>query len=157
VSGLKGASSRAYVDLAWGQLHYRFAGDSGAPVVLMLHQSPLSSATYEAVLPLLATAGVRAIALDTPGYGMSDAPPREWSIPEYAHAVWAFADAAELRRVVLLGQHTGAVIAAEATRQAPERVAGVVFQGIPLYSAEERHRSCARGRRATRQPTTAAT
>lgn len=135
---MKGASTRGYVAVPWGQLHYRAAGDARAPTVLLLHQSPLSSATYEAVLPLLAAAGVRAVAVDTPGYGMSDAPPAEWDIPDYASAVWAFADAAGLDRVVLLGQHTGAVIAAEAARQAPDRVTGVVFQGIPLYSAEER-------------------
>jgi pimeloyl-ACP methyl ester carboxylesterase len=138
MSGMKGGSVRGYVDVPWGQLHYRAAGDVGAPAVLMLHQSPLSSATYEPVLPLLAASGVRAVALDTPGYGMSDAPPQPWSIPEYAQAVWTFADAAGLDQVVLLGQHTGAVIAAEAARQTPGRVSGVVFQGIPLYSAEER-------------------
>jgi pimeloyl-ACP methyl ester carboxylesterase len=135
MTGLKGGSTRGYVTVPWGQLHYRTAGDPDAPVVLMLHQSPLSSATYEAVLPLLAERGVRAVAVDTPGYGMSDAPPEPWSIPEYAAAVWAFADALELSRPVLLGQHTGAVIAAEA---APGRAAAAVFQGLPLYSDAER-------------------
>jgi pimeloyl-ACP methyl ester carboxylesterase len=135
---MKGPSTRGYVRLPWGQAHYRLAGAAGAPTVLMLHQSPLSSATYEPVLPLLAARGVRAVALDTAGYGMSDAPPTPWTIPEYAHAVWAFADAVGLERVVLLGQHTGAVVAAEAARQAPERIAGLVFQGLPLYSTEER-------------------
>jgi pimeloyl-ACP methyl ester carboxylesterase len=135
---MKGGSTRGYLAVPWGQVHYRTAGGAGAPTVLLLHQSPLSSATYEPLLPLLAAAGVRAIAVDTPGYGMSDAPPTEWDIPGYASAVWAFADAYGLDRPVLLGQHTGAVIAAEAARQAPDRVPGVVFQGIPLYSAEER-------------------
>jgi len=138
MTGMKGGSQRGYVDVPWGQLHYRTAGDATAPVVLMLHQSPLSSATYEAVLPLLAAAGVRAVALDTPGYGMSDPPPREWDIPEYAAAVWTSADALGIDRAVLLGQHTGAVIAAEAARQQLPRTTGLVFQGIPLYSAEER-------------------
>ena len=135
---LKGGSTRGYVGVPWGQVHYRVAGDAGAPTVLMLHQSPLSSATYEPVLPLLAARGVRAVAVDTPGYGMSDAPPAVWSIPEYAHAAWTAADALGLGHVVLLGQHTGAVIGAEATRQAPGRAAGLVFQGLPLYSDEER-------------------
>jgi pimeloyl-ACP methyl ester carboxylesterase len=138
MSGMTGGSERGYVPVPWGQLHYRGAGDASAPVVLMLHQSPLSSATYEPVLPLLAAAGVRAVAVDTPGYGMSDAPPQEWDIPDYASAVWTFADELGLDRPVLLGQHTGAVIAAEAARQQPSRTAGLVFQGVPLYSAEER-------------------
>ncbi|MGY1753860.1 alpha/beta fold hydrolase [Blastococcus sp. SYSU D01042] len=138
MTGLTGGSTRGYVAVPWGQAHYRTAGDSGAPTVLMLHQSPLSSATYEPVLPLLAGRGVRAVAVDTAGYGMSDAPPAEWSIPEYAHAAWAVADALGLGRVVLLGQHTGAVIAADAARQQPGRTAGLVLQGLPLYSDAER-------------------
>ncbi|SDE69545.1 Pimeloyl-ACP methyl ester carboxylesterase [Blastococcus fimeti] len=138
MTGLKGRSTRGYVSVPWGQAHYRVAGDDGAPTVLLLHQSPLSSATYEPVLPLLAARGVRAVAVDTPGYGMSDAPPSVWSIPEYAHAAWTFADALGLDRVTLLGQHTGAVVAAEAARRAPGRVAGLVFQGLPLYSDDER-------------------
>ncbi len=138
MTGLKGGSTRGYASLPWGQAHYRDAGDAGAPTVLMLHQSPLSSATYEPVLPLLAAHGLRAVAVDTTGYGMSDPPPAPWSITEYAHAAWAIADVLDLGRVVLLGQHTGAVVAAEAARQAPARTAGLVLQGLPLYSAGER-------------------
>lgn len=138
MTALKGVSTRGYVAVPWGQVHYRTAGDAGAPTVLMLHQSPLSSATYEPVVPLLAERGVRAVAVDTAGYGMSDAPRSVWSIPEYARATWTVADALDLGRVVLLGQHTGAVVAAEAARQAPERTAGLVFQGLPLYSDAER-------------------
>lgn len=138
MTALKGPSTRGYVAVPWGQAHYRAPGEPGAPTVLMLHQSPLSSATYEPVLPLLAARGVRAVAVDTAGYGMSDPPPSVWSIPEYAHAAWTVADALGLDRVVLQGQHTGAVVAAEAARQAPERTTGLVFQGLPLYSDEER-------------------
>lgn len=138
MTGLRGRSTRGYVTVPWGQAHYRSAGDVGAPTVLLLHQSPLSSATYEPVLPLLAARGIRTVAVDTAGYGLTDAPPSAWTIPEYAHAAWAFADTLDLGRVVLLGQHTGAVIAAEAARQAPDRTAGLVFQGLPLYSDEER-------------------
>ena len=38
----------------------------------------------------------------------------------------------------LLGQHTGAIVAAEAAIQRRERVGGLIYQGIPLYSDEER-------------------
>jgi len=138
MTGLTGSSTRGYAAVPWGQAHYRTSGDADAPTALLLHQSPLSSATYEPVLPLLAARGIRAIAVDTAGYGLTDAPPSVWTIPDYARAAWAFADALGLGRVVLLGQHTGAVIAAEAARQAPERTAGLVFQGLPLYSGEER-------------------
>lgn len=133
-----GTAARGYVDLPWGQVHYRHGGDPGSPTVLALHQSPLSSATFEAVIGPLAARGLRVVAPDTPGFGMSDPTPSAWGIPEYAAAAWAFADGLGLGRVHLLGQHTGAVIAAEAALQHPERVEGVVLQGLPLYDAAER-------------------
>ncbi|MBN9112038.1 MAG: alpha/beta hydrolase [Pseudonocardia sp.] len=135
---LGGRAQRGYVDLPWGQVHYRHGGDAGAPAVLVLHQSPLSSATYEAVIEPLAKRGLRVVAPDTPGFGMSDPTPTTWTIPQYAEAAWTFADAVGLGTVHLLGQHTGAVIAAEAAFQQPGRVDGIVLQGLPLYDDAER-------------------
>ncbi|MGD9988915.1 alpha/beta fold hydrolase [Pseudonocardia sp.] len=137
---LGGRARRGYVDLPWGQVHYRHGGDADAPAVLILHQSPLSSATYEAVVEPLVRRGLRVVAPDTPGFGMSDPTPAPWTIPEYAAAVWAFADEVGLGRVHLLGQHTGAVIAVEAAFGRPERVDGLVLQGLPLYDDAERDR-----------------
>lgn len=135
---MKGTSQRGYLDLPWGQVHYRRSGDAGAPALVILHQSPLSSATYEPVMELLAGHGIQVVALDTPGFGMSDPAPRPWSIPEYAAAVWQCADALGLGTVHLLGQHTGALVAAEAALSGRERVSSLIFQGIPLYTDEER-------------------
>lgn len=138
MTDLRGRSQRSYVQMPWGQVHIRQAGDKGHPTVLMLHQSPLSSATFEAVLAPLAAQQIRAIAVDTPGFGMSDAAPEPWSIEEYAAGAWQVADALGLREVTILGQHTGAVIACEAAIQRPESVNGLVLQGLPLYSDDER-------------------
>ncbi|SHK98565.1 Pimeloyl-ACP methyl ester carboxylesterase [Pseudonocardia thermophila] len=135
---LRGSSERGYVRAPWGQVHYRCGGDPTAPTVLALHQSPLSSATFEAVIEPVVRRGVRMVALDTPGFGMSDPTPEQWTIPDYARAVWQVADLLGLGKVHLLGQHTGAVIAAEAAFQQPERIDGLVLQGLPLYSDEER-------------------
>ncbi|MGW0589493.1 Ohr family peroxiredoxin [Streptosporangium sp. NPDC002607] len=135
---LRGASERGYLELPWGQVHYRRAGDPAAVPLLILHQSPLSSATYERALAALAAHGLYVVAVDTPGFGMSDAPGEQWSIPDYAAATWRIADALGLEKVHLLGQHTGAVIAAEAALTARDRVSGLIFQGLPLYDDAER-------------------
>lgn len=135
---LRGQSERSYVRLPWGQVHIRQAGDRGAPTLFMLHQSPLSSATFEPVLRPLADRGLHAVAIDTPGFGMSDPTDRPWSVKRYAEAAWQVAEALGLGEVTVLGQHTGAVFACEAATQRPDRVKGLILQGLPLYSAEER-------------------
>ncbi|WP_157117927.1 alpha/beta fold hydrolase [Oceanicoccus sagamiensis] len=69
-----------YINLSTGghewQIHYR--DTSGSPQntrpIILLHPSPLSSAFMEPLLQLLAPS-TRAIAWDTPGYGLSDSLP----------------------------------------------------------------------------------
>ena len=73
---------KGYADGPFGQLHYMTAG-SGAPLI-MTHQSPDSMVQFEPVLGLLAEQGIQAIAVDIPGYGMSDRPDHPPTIAEYA-------------------------------------------------------------------------
>jgi haloalkane dehalogenase len=128
---------RGFLDLPTGQAHYRSASaDPRLPCLLMLHQSPLSSRTYGRLLPLLAGT-VRAFALDTPGYGASDAPQEEWTIEDYAGFVFAAADALGASRFHLFGRATGALIAASAARTGPERLLSLTLHGLPLYTADE--------------------
>ena len=129
---------KAYLNLPWGQLHYRtFAGDPALPLLIMLHQSPLSSRNYEAVLPLLA-GHCRPVALDTPGYGGSSAVPEHWEVADYAQVVWDMADAMGADRVFVFGRATGAVFALEAALTLPQRVQGLVLHGMPVYTDAER-------------------
>lgn len=131
------APRRRYLDVPWGQVHVREAGHPDAPLLLLLHQTPLSGRTYAPVLDRLGDR-VHAVAPDTAGYGASDPPPEPWDLAGYARAVWSVVDALGAEQVVLLGQHTGAVVSVEATRQQPDRVAGVVLHGVPVYTDEER-------------------
>jgi pimeloyl-ACP methyl ester carboxylesterase len=103
----------------------------------MLHQSPLSSRNYEAVLPLLA-GHCRPVALDTPGYGSSSAVPEDWTVADYAQVVWDVADRLAAERVFVFGRATGAVFALEAALAQPQRVQGLVLHGMPVYTDAER-------------------
>jgi pimeloyl-ACP methyl ester carboxylesterase len=129
---------RAYVDGRWGQVHLAMAGPESRPPLLLLHQSPLSGAQFAPALPLLARAGLRAIAVDTAGFGLSDPPPAPASIAEHAEALVMVMDALGLARAHLLGHHTGAMIAASLAARFPQRVERLVLNGVPLFSAEER-------------------
>lgn len=129
---------KAYMPMDWGQLHYRtVSADPALPLLIMLHQSPLSSRNYEAVLPLLA-GHCRPVALDTPGYGGSSAVPEDWTVADYAQVVWDVADQLGAERVFVFGRATGAVFALEAALAQPQRVQGLVLHGMPVYTDAER-------------------
>ncbi len=124
---------RAYVDVEHGQLHYREAGE-GPPLVL-LHKTPSSSIQYERALPLFAER-FRTIALDTPGFGNSDALPRQPLMADYGEAVVQFLDALGLQTVDLLGHHTGASIAIEAASSHRTRLNRLVLAGVLAFDDE---------------------
>ncbi len=78
--------TKGYANGPFGQLHYEEAGD-GVPMIL-LHQMVQSTVQYRPALPLLAEKGVRAIAVDLPGYGMSDTPNHAPSMDDYASTIY---------------------------------------------------------------------
>lgn len=133
---------RAYFDCRYGQLHVRTAFpntggfDERTPLVL-LHQSPMSSRTFLPLLPVLGT-DRSLYAVDTPGFGESDPPPREPSIADYAAAIGDLLDGLRLREVDLLGYHTGSAIAAEVAIARPKQVRRVAFVALPVFDAAER-------------------
>jgi pimeloyl-ACP methyl ester carboxylesterase len=128
---------RAYVDGPYGQIHLRQAGAGGKPL-LLLHQSPLSGAQFDAALPVLAEAGFHAVAMDTPGFGLSDRPAESVGIAGYAEAIPVVLDALGWAKADILGHHTGASIAAAfAARQAP-RIGKLILNGVALLSDVER-------------------
>ncbi len=146
---MAGRVIRGYLELPWGQVHYRTvdvaAGPEGAdarPLLLILHQTPLDSEHYERVLPLLAEF-TRPVAVDSPGYGLSDRPPprsdvgsegdAEWNVEDYGRLTWEIADRFGGERIYLFGRATGSVLAVEAAAQRPQRVRALVLHGLPVY------------------------
>ena len=127
--------TKGYADGPFGQLHFMTSG-AGTPLV-MIHQSPDSMVQFAPVMDILADAGIRAIAVDIPGYGMSDVPDHPPTIAEYAGMVPAVLDHFKLATAHLLGHHTGALIATEAALQFPERVDKLILNGpLPLTDEE---------------------
>lgn len=93
----------SYIDAAHGQVHLREEGSG--PTVLLLYKTPTSSLTYARALPLLAAAGYRAIAMDTPGYGQSARPaepPTEMAF--YADVVRDVLDGLDIEQARLVGE-----------------------------------------------------
>ncbi|HEU5293623.1 MAG TPA: alpha/beta hydrolase [Burkholderiaceae bacterium] len=122
---------RAYAQLPHGQLHYAACGDADAPAVLLLHQTPRSWAEYREALPLLGVR-YRAIAMDTVGFGESDALPGAPSIEAWAAAALQLLDALGIARAHVVGHHTGGVIAAELAARHAQRVGALVLSSTPF-------------------------
>jgi len=126
---------RRFCDTRLGQVHVVEAGAGAATPLLLLHQTPRSVDEFAEAIPLLA-ATRRVIAIDTPGYGCSDRVPGRPGIEDYAAAVLEVLDALGVERAVVVGHHTGAVIAVELAAATPGRVERVVLSG-PVYTDAE--------------------
>lgn len=127
---------RRYVDGLWGQVHLREWG-SGRPLFL-LHQTPWSGVQFHRLAPLLAQAGWRIIAPDTPGYGLSDRPSAPPAIDDYADNLAVVFDSLDVPDAVIAGHHTGALIAAAFAAARPDRTSGLILDNPPFYIAAER-------------------
>ncbi|MEE4184214.1 MAG: alpha/beta fold hydrolase [Gammaproteobacteria bacterium] len=121
------------------QLHYRRCGTG--PAVLLLHQSPQSSAEYE---PLMREWADRftVIAPDYPGFGMSDPlgadGELELGLDDFAGVLIALLDALGIRAAGAYGFHTGAGMAVALADRAPERISAVYANGYVVLSDAER-------------------
>jgi pimeloyl-ACP methyl ester carboxylesterase len=126
--------TRHFVRVGDREVHYRRAG-SGPPFVLF-HVSPQTGAFVLPHLMPLADS-YTLIALDAPGYGESD--PLIQHAPmmaDYADAVIETLDGLGIERAPLYGSHTGANIAVEVARRAPDRVTALVIDGLSLSTPE---------------------
>lgn len=130
--------SRAYVGAAGAQIHLRELGDPGAPPVVWLHQTASSSAMWQRVLPLLPD--VRHLALDSPGFGGSDPLPGTPGIAAYAERLLEAVVALTDQPALLVGHHTGAVIAGEMAALRPDLFRGLVLIGCVVIADDAEQR-----------------
>jgi len=110
----------------FGPLHYLDEGE-GRPIVLM-HGNPTWSFLYRKLIPLLRAGGLRCIAPDLPGHGLSEHPPGfGYTGAEHAREIAALIRHLDLRDYLLLGQDWGGPIGLCAAAREPERVGGVAL------------------------------
>ncbi len=139
------AARRGFVPTEAGQIHYRealpgppAAGAAPAPPVLLLHMTPGSSRIYSEVLPRIAAAGYRAIAMDTMGYGDSDSLGAAPRMEDYAESTTWLLDGLGLPRATMVGLSTGSIIAAATAVHFPERVSRLALCEPGRFNTPER-------------------
>jgi pimeloyl-ACP methyl ester carboxylesterase len=116
-------------------VHFQHLGD-GAPLVL-LHQAPMTSGQFDRVYAPLARRGIQAIGIDMPGFGLSDPTPHIPTVTDYGSVVPAVLAALTIDRAAILGHHTGALAATEATLLYPELFSALILNGpLPITDAE---------------------
>ncbi len=130
---------RQYVDSRFGQSHLYRAGpvqDSGRAPLMCFHMSPWAAVYYQTFLAEMGKDRL-AIAVDTPGFGNSDAPPSTPQIADYAAAMGDVVDALGIETLNVLGDHTGAKVALELARQRPDQVQRLIMLSLAVWTDEE--------------------
>lgn len=125
---------RGYTTVSFGQIHYRYAGTARRPVLVLLHQTPSTSAMYEDLMLALAN-DYRLFAPDTPGMGLSDPVAGEMTIDALASGVTEFLDDLGIDRCFVFGHHTGAAVATQLAADHPDRVDALALSGPTLIDA----------------------
>jgi hypothetical protein len=116
------------------RVHYRRCGRG--PALLMVHQSPRSSAEYE---PLMRKWGEHftCIAPDTPGFGQSDPLPGEPEIADFADALCETMDALGIGPCPAYGFHSGGIILVTALKRQPQRFRCLAVGGYAVWNDAE--------------------
>jgi pimeloyl-ACP methyl ester carboxylesterase len=132
------AGGKGYVMTPMGQVHYRDVGPRDAKVpLLLIHQAWMWMIEYAEIQDELAKLGYRSIAVDTPGQGMSDPAPGQPTIGDLAENLTPLLDSLKIKTVIIVGHHTGSLIAASFAAHHPDRVTAVVLHGNPFFTQAE--------------------
>lgn len=127
--------TRHFIRIGNRRVHYRKAGTG--PTLLMIHQSPRSSAEYEPLMEEWAQY-FTCIAPDTPGFGQSDPLPGTPEIADFSDALVALLDALGIDKTAAYGFHSGGIILVNAAKLHPERFTALSVGGYAIWTPEER-------------------
>jgi pimeloyl-ACP methyl ester carboxylesterase len=123
------------VDVDGVSIFYREAGTPGAPVVLLLHGWPSSSAMFRDLIRELA-ADYHVFAPDYPGFGNSDAPDRahfRYTFDGLGEVVGKFVDKVGIGQFVLYATDFGGPVGYRVMLKSPHRMKALVAQNNPLF------------------------
>jgi haloalkane dehalogenase len=123
-----------WFDGAGPRIHY--VDEGKGPAVVMFHGNPTWSFLYRNVI--LALKGrFRCIAMDYPGFGLSERPDGYgYTAAEHAQVVGKLVDKLDLERFIIVGQDWGGPIGLTVGLDRTERVAGMVFANTWYWPAQ---------------------
>ena len=121
------------IELCGATCNVACAGPDDGPPLILVHGAANDRDAWRDVSPALAAAGLRVLAPDLPGHGMSrgQAPA---SIAAIADWLLAFADAMQLERFAIAGHSMGSLAALAVAARAGKRVTHLLLLGsaVPM-------------------------
>jgi pimeloyl-ACP methyl ester carboxylesterase len=97
-----------------------------ADPVILIHGAWQGAWVWDRLVPLLASAGVKSIAVDLPGNGTDDTKPADVSLDLYVDHIGKLIEPLP-QRVSLVGHSGGGVIASAVAERFPERVSRIAY------------------------------
>jgi len=128
-----------YVEIAGLRIHYVDEGPRAAAPVLMLHGEPSWSYLYRKMIPIITTAGHRAVAPDLAGFGRSDKPARreDYIYQFHVDVMTGLIKSLDLREITLVGQDWGGLIGLRIAAEHPDRFARIVVANTGLPTGDQ--------------------
>ncbi len=105
-------------------------------MLLMVHQSPRSSAEYDALMKKWSDS-FTCIAPDTPGFGQSEPLQGNPEIDDFADALTEFLQVLGVKRCAAYGFHSGGIILVTALKRRPDLFYSLAIGGYAIWTAEE--------------------
>lgn len=111
-------------------LKLRYIEEGSGPSVLFLHGASLGSSAdvFLRNLGPFASAGFRAVAFDTPGFGLSEMPAKQ-SLPQQRNSIPKFIDAAGLGKTALVAHSRSGGFAVQLALEDPGRYSHIIILG----------------------------
>jgi 2-hydroxy-6-oxonona-2,4-dienedioate hydrolase len=132
-----------FLDTGNGRVYMEELGPKDGTAVVLVHGFAGSTFSFRGNGAVLAKAGFRVLALDLPGFGLSEKGTR----PDYCHAAQAetireVMDLNGLHRAVFVGHSTGANVVLHLAQRHPGRTLAIVtVAGAPVFEREWRIQS----------------
>ena len=111
-----------FLALSAGTTHFRWDGLEGRPVVVLVHGYMDTMADWDAVVPVLTSAGFRVLRIDLIGHGLSDRPSGALTRERFSQQLLEVLDRLHVVRPDLVGHSLGGAIAIDFTARHPDRV-----------------------------------
>lgn len=115
-------------------VHYEELGRG--PAVVLIHGFAGSLEHWAGVMPKLAAAGHRVIALDLKGFGWTSRPAGDYSPAAQAQLVWRVLDKLDVRDVAIVGHSYGASVALAMAVAQPGRTRRVALYSAYVYDEQ---------------------